>query len=97
MNAAQINIKKNQSITVTVDSVAYGGKGIARLDNFVIFVRDALPGQHLKVKIIKKSLHLLKRLLKKLLLKVRIIYIPNVYILMIAVVVLFKIFNIQRS
>ena len=49
MNAAQINIKKKQSITVTIDSVAYGGKGIARLDNFVIFVRDALPGQHLKV------------------------------------------------
>jgi len=55
MNTTQINIKKNQSITITIDSVAYGGKGIARLDNFVIFVRDALPGQHLKVKIIKKK------------------------------------------
>ena len=55
MNITQINIRKNQSITINVDSVAYGGKGVARLDNFVIFVRDALPGQYLKVKIIKKK------------------------------------------
>jgi len=55
MDIKQINIKKNQSITVSVDSAAYGGKGVARLDNFVIFVRDALPGQRLKVKIIKKK------------------------------------------
>lgn len=55
MDISPINIKKNQSITISVDSVAYGGKGVARLDNFVIFVRDALPGQRLKVKIIKKK------------------------------------------
>jgi len=55
MDISPINIKKNQSITIGVNSVAYGGKGVARLDNFVIFVRDALPGQRLKVKIIKKK------------------------------------------
>jgi 23S rRNA (uracil1939-C5)-methyltransferase len=55
MDISPINIKKNQSITISVNSVAYGGKGVARLDNFVIFVRDALPGQRLKVKIIKKK------------------------------------------
>ncbi len=47
-------IKKNELVELTIDSIAFGGKGIARVDNFVVFVRDALPGQIVKALIIKK-------------------------------------------
>ena len=48
-------IRKNDIIEVKIDSIAFGGKGIARIDDFVIFVRGGIPKQILKVKIIKKK------------------------------------------
>jgi 23S rRNA (uracil1939-C5)-methyltransferase len=48
------DIKKNDELELKIESIAFGGKGIARKDNFVIFVRDALPGQIVKALIIKK-------------------------------------------
>ena len=48
-------IKKNDVLELYIESIAFGGKGIARVDNFVIFVRDVLPGQVVKVVIIKKK------------------------------------------
>ncbi|MFA6793642.1 MAG: TRAM domain-containing protein, partial [Candidatus Neomarinimicrobiota bacterium] len=42
------DIKKNDELELKIESIAFGGKGIARKDNFVIFVRDALPGQIVK-------------------------------------------------
>ncbi|MDD3806458.1 MAG: 23S rRNA (uracil(1939)-C(5))-methyltransferase RlmD [Candidatus Marinimicrobia bacterium] len=55
MSESISTIKKNSSYTVTIESLAFGGKGIARLQDFVIFVRDALPGQQLRIKIIRKK------------------------------------------
>ncbi|MFO7840705.1 MAG: TRAM domain-containing protein, partial [Fidelibacterota bacterium] len=49
------DIKKNNLLELKIESIAFGGKGIARKDNFVIFVRDALPGQFVKALIIKKK------------------------------------------
>jgi 23S rRNA (uracil1939-C5)-methyltransferase len=49
------DIKKNDTLELTIESIAFGGKGIARKNNFVIFVRDALPGQTVKALIIKKK------------------------------------------
>ncbi|MDD4960641.1 MAG: 23S rRNA (uracil(1939)-C(5))-methyltransferase RlmD [Candidatus Marinimicrobia bacterium] len=49
-----IDIRKNDELELKIESIAFGGKGIARKDNFVIFVRDALPGQIVKALIIKK-------------------------------------------
>ncbi len=48
-------IRKNDIIDVKINSVAFGGKGVARVGEFVVFVRGAIPKQKLKVKIIKKK------------------------------------------
>ena len=49
------DLKKNSLVELTIESVAFGAKGIARINDFVIFVRDALPGQKVKALIIKKK------------------------------------------
>jgi len=50
-----ITLKKGSEIIVSIDSLAFGGKGIARYNNAVIFVKNGIPNQRLKVLIIKKS------------------------------------------
>ena len=50
-----IEIKKNALVELTIESIAFGAKGIARVNDFVIFVRDAIPGQKVKALIIKKK------------------------------------------
>ena len=32
-----VKIKKGQDLTVTVEGLAFGGKGVARVDDFVVF------------------------------------------------------------
>ena len=39
------SVVKNAEIKLTIESLAYGGMGVARHENFVIFVKNALPGQ----------------------------------------------------
>ncbi len=48
-------VKKNSIHDVTVESLAFGGKGLARINNLAVFIRDALPDQHLRIKIIRKK------------------------------------------
>jgi len=43
--------KKGELLDLTIDSLAYGGKGVARRDGFVVFVQRALPGQKVRVRI----------------------------------------------
>ncbi len=50
----QSPIKKGSEVNLTIESLAYGGKGIAKVDNFVIFVKNAIPGQSVKALIYKK-------------------------------------------
>lgn len=47
-------IKRKQELEVTIERVAYGGKGIAHVNDFVIFVENSIPGDRVRVKI-KKS------------------------------------------
>ena len=49
------DIKKNTLVELTIESIAFGAKGIARINDFVVFVRDALPGQKVRALIIKKK------------------------------------------
>ena len=37
-----MQVKKGQELDLTIESLAYGGKGIARVDDFVIFVKNAI-------------------------------------------------------
>jgi 23S rRNA (uracil1939-C5)-methyltransferase len=50
-------VAKREEITVRIDSLAYGGQGVARIDDFVVFVHGALPGQQVRALVtkVKKS------------------------------------------
>ena len=40
-------------LELRVDSLAYGGNGVARLDGFVVFVRRGLPGDLVRARVTK--------------------------------------------
>ncbi|MGH1363220.1 MAG: 23S rRNA (uracil(1939)-C(5))-methyltransferase RlmD [Calditrichia bacterium] len=46
-------VKRRQELELTVENVAFGGKGIARLDDYVIFVQNTLPGDRVLARIRK--------------------------------------------
>ncbi len=46
-------VKRRQEVEVTIEKVAFGGKGIAYIDDFVVFVENTLPGDHVKAKVRK--------------------------------------------
>jgi 23S rRNA (uracil1939-C5)-methyltransferase len=50
-------VTKREEIQVRIDSLAYGGQGVARIDDFVVFVQGALPGQKVRALVtkVKKS------------------------------------------
>jgi len=50
-----MNYKKGQELELTIEGLAYGGRGIARQNNFVFFVEKALPGQKVLVYISRKK------------------------------------------
>ena len=54
-NGPTVSVKKGNEVELTIDSLAYGGKGVARVNNFVIFVKNAIPGQRVKALIYKKK------------------------------------------
>ena len=37
-------VEEDDELELAVDSLAYGGNGVARLNGFVVFVRRGLPG-----------------------------------------------------
>ena len=47
-------IKRGDELELQIESLAYGGKGIARVDDFVIFVKNAIPGQKVRALVYKK-------------------------------------------
>ncbi|MEN6441172.1 MAG: 23S rRNA (uracil(1939)-C(5))-methyltransferase RlmD [Syntrophobacter sp.] len=48
-------ITKGMEIELLVEKLAFGGKGIARVGGYVIFLDRAVPGQVVKARIIKKK------------------------------------------
>jgi 23S rRNA (uracil1939-C5)-methyltransferase len=48
-------LKKGDIVEVSVTDLAYGGKGVGKLDGLVVLVRGGLPGDTLKVIIEKKK------------------------------------------
>ena len=49
-----ISVKKGQEYELDIESLAYGGKGIARINDFVIFVKNAIPGQKVRALVYRK-------------------------------------------
>jgi 23S rRNA (uracil1939-C5)-methyltransferase len=46
-------VARDQELELTVDSLAYGGNGVARLNGFVVFVRRGLPGDTVRARVTK--------------------------------------------
>jgi 23S rRNA (uracil1939-C5)-methyltransferase len=46
-------VRKDQELELTIDSLAYGGNGVARLNGFVVFVRRGLPGDRVRARVTK--------------------------------------------
>jgi 23S rRNA (uracil1939-C5)-methyltransferase len=44
-------IAKDQEVELKIDSLAYGGNGVARLNGFVVFVRRGLPGDRVRARV----------------------------------------------
>ena len=46
-------VSKGDKLELTIDSLAYGGNGVARLNGFVVFVRRGLPGDTVRAQVTK--------------------------------------------
>jgi len=46
-------VRKGEELDLRVDSLAYGGNGVARRNGFVIFVRGGLPGDRVRARLTK--------------------------------------------
>jgi 23S rRNA (uracil1939-C5)-methyltransferase len=50
-------VAKDEELELRIDSLAYGGNGVARLNGFVVFVRRGLPGDTVRARVtqVKRS------------------------------------------
>jgi 23S rRNA (uracil1939-C5)-methyltransferase len=48
-----VPVRKGQELDLRIDSLAYGGNGVARHDGFVVFVRGGLPGDRVRARVTK--------------------------------------------
>jgi 23S rRNA (uracil1939-C5)-methyltransferase len=46
-------VTRDQELELTIDSLAFGGNGVARLNGFVVFVRRGLPGDTVRARVTK--------------------------------------------
>jgi 23S rRNA (uracil1939-C5)-methyltransferase len=46
-------VTRGDELELDVESLAYGGNGVARLDGFVVFVRRGLPGDRVRARVTK--------------------------------------------
>jgi len=51
----EISIQKDAEIELTIDSLSFGGQGVARFGNFVLFVQGALTGDRVRARIFRKK------------------------------------------
>ncbi|HTY77144.1 MAG TPA: 23S rRNA (uracil(1939)-C(5))-methyltransferase RlmD [Candidatus Bathyarchaeia archaeon] len=43
--------QRGQTLSVTIDDLAFGGEGVGRADGYVVFVRGGIPGDRLRVRL----------------------------------------------
>lgn len=48
-----MELKKNQEIIVTIDDLGNNGEGIGHIDGYALFVKDALPGESIRAKVMR--------------------------------------------
>ena len=47
-------VKKGQRFEVEITDIAFGGKGLTRIDGLAVFVDQAIPGDQAVIRIFKK-------------------------------------------
>ena len=47
--------ERGQELDLRIDALAYGGAGVARVDGYVVFVRDAVPGDRVRAVVTKRK------------------------------------------
>src|SRR4051795_5781738 len=47
--------QRGDELDLRIDTLAYGGAGVARSDGYVVFVRDAVPGDRVRARITKRK------------------------------------------
>src|SRR3954452_3757435 len=53
--AAPARPQRGDELDLRIDTLAYGGAGVARLDGYVVFVRDAIPGDRVRAEVVKRK------------------------------------------
>ncbi len=48
-----MELRKNQEITLKIDDLGNNGEGIGHVDGYALFVKDALPGETIRARIMK--------------------------------------------
>lgn len=48
-------VKKGQELELAVDQIAFGGKGLCRVDGMAVFVDQAVPGDRVSARVVKKK------------------------------------------
>ena len=56
----QIIPKKGTDIELEIESLAYGGMGVSHINDMVVFVKNAIPGQKVIARITKKRKNFLE-------------------------------------
>src|ERR687896_1971558 len=46
-------VARDDELELEIESLAYGGNGVARLNGFVVFVRRGLPGDRVRARVTK--------------------------------------------
>src|SRR3954468_9807638 len=49
--------QRGEELDLRVDALAYGGRGVARLDGYVVFVAGAVPGDRVRATVTKRKRH----------------------------------------
>jgi len=49
--------RNGDELELSVDSLSYGGAGVARLDGYVLFVQGAIPGDRVRARVTKSKRH----------------------------------------
>ncbi len=55
MSEKKYPVKRGGEYELVIEDLAFGGKGVARVENYVIFVKDALPGDRVRARIGKRK------------------------------------------
>lgn len=50
-----MGVKRGKELELQIETLAFGGRGVARQDSYVIFVDGAIPGQRVKARVTRKK------------------------------------------